>query len=91
MRLNFLTAIRAGATRRRPASVKLTLGAIAWLVALAALLLPAARGDDLPWCPPPTLDELWPCDEATVELPESAPCAAFKMTNPRSAWSSAMA
>ena len=76
MRLNFLTAIRAGATRRPPAPVKPTIRAIAWLAAVAALLLPAARGDDLPWCPPPALDELWPCDEATVELPESAPCAA---------------
>jgi pimeloyl-ACP methyl ester carboxylesterase len=76
MRLNFLTAIRAGATRRPPVSVKPTIRAIAWLAALAALLLPAARGEDLPWCPPPALDELWPCDEATLELPESAPCAA---------------
>ena len=76
MRLNFLTAIRAGATRRPPASVKPTIRAIAWLAALAALLLPAARGDDLPWCPPPALDELAPCNDATVELPGSAPCAA---------------
>jgi hypothetical protein len=76
MHLDILTAIRAGVTRRRPASVKPTIGAIAWLAALAALLLPAARGDDLPWCPPPSLDELAPCDEATESFPESTPSVA---------------
>lgn len=76
MRLNFLTAIRAGAIRRPPASATLPVRAIAWLAALAALLLPAARGDDLPWCPPPALDELAPRDEAAESFPESAPSMA---------------
>jgi len=76
MHLDILSALRAGATRRRPAFVKPTIGAIAWLAALAALLLPAARGDDLPWCPPPSLDELAPCDEAAESLPASTPSVA---------------
>ena len=75
MRLDILTAVRIDATRR-PASTSLPARAIAWLAAVVALLLPAARGEGLPWCPPPALEELDPCDEPAIASSEAGPCTA---------------
>lgn len=73
MRLVILTAIRAGGSRRRHASVMLPIRVFAWLAAMAALLFPAAKADDLPWCPPQALDGDVPLDETATACPGSVP------------------
>lgn len=73
MRLVILTAIRAGRSRRRHASAMLPIRVVAWLAAMVALLFPAAKADDLPWCPPPSLDGDVPDDAAATACSGSAP------------------